>query len=54
MKYIIAEGEAEELCCSLLIKIKYKPGDEDTDLFALVVKEILNQYIQKMKHLIWI
>ncbi len=42
MKYVIAEGEAEELCCELVNKNKvYACMSEDTDLFALGCKRII-------------
>lgn len=48
MKYIVAEGEAEELCCELVNKNKvYACMSEDTDLFALGCKRIIKAFHMK-------
>ena len=42
MKYVVADGEAEELCCELVNKNKvFACMSEDTDLFALGCKRII-------------
>jgi len=55
MKYIVAEGEAEELCCELVNKNKvYACMSEDTDLFALGCKRIIKAiHMKKETFTLW-